>query len=141
MSESSNLSLPFLAASQAQKHITHNEALLMLDALVQLSAVTRTLSTPPAAPEEGARYLVASPASDDWSGHDDDIAAYQDGAWNFFAPKSGWRLWLADEEKLLIFTAAGWTELAGEVTSTTMLGISTSADELNRLAVASSASL
>jgi hypothetical protein len=141
MSESSNLSLPFLAASQAQKHITHNEALLVLDALVQLSAVTRTLSTPPAAPEEGARYLVASPASDDWSGHDDDIAAYQDQAWNFFAPKSGWRLWLADEEKLLIFTAAGWTELGSEVTSTTMLGISTSADELNRLAVASSASL
>ena len=32
------LGLPYLLPSQAQKHVTHNEALRQLDALVQLSA-------------------------------------------------------------------------------------------------------
>ena len=31
------LSLPLLQASQAQKHVTHNEALMQLDLLVQLT--------------------------------------------------------------------------------------------------------
>ncbi|HYM99972.1 MAG TPA: DUF2793 domain-containing protein, partial [Aestuariivirgaceae bacterium] len=141
MSESTNLSLPYIAASQAQKHVTHNEALIKLDALVQLSAVTRTLAAPPAEPDDGARYLIASPASGDWQGRDGDIAAYQDQAWNFFIPKIGWRLWLMDEAKLVIFTGAGWTGLTGDFTSTSMLGISATADDTNRLAVSSSASL
>ena len=39
MSEhSSNLMLPFLAAGQAQKHVTVNESLLLLDALTQARA-------------------------------------------------------------------------------------------------------
>lgn len=60
MSEiSPNLALPLLAASQAQKHVTHNEALLALDALVHLSVASRGLVEPPAAPTEGERYLVA----------------------------------------------------------------------------------
>lgn len=141
MSESTNLSLPFIAASQAQKHVTHNEALIKLDALVQLSAVTRTLAEPPAGPDDGARYLITSPASGDWLGHDGDLVAYQDQVWNFFTPRIGWRLWLSDEAKLVIFTGTGWTELAGDITSTSILGISATADDTNRLAVSSPASL
>lgn len=34
---STHLSLPYLAPAQAQKHVTHNEGLRMLDVLVQLS--------------------------------------------------------------------------------------------------------
>src|ERR1051325_8495860 len=97
MSETIHLGLPFLAAAQAQKHVTHNEALLRLDALLHLSVLTRGLSEPPAVPEEGARYLIGQAASAAWSGHEGEIAAYQDGGWNFFAPKPGWRLWLEDE--------------------------------------------
>jgi hypothetical protein len=141
MSETTNLSLPFLAASQAQKHVTHNEALIKLDALVQLSAISRTLAGPPSDPEEGARYLVAAPASDGWQDHDGDIAAFQDGVWNFFTPKTGWRLWLADEAMLVIFDGSAWLGLTGGGTSTSMLGISATADMTNRLAVSSPASL
>src|SRR5687768_919814 len=123
MPETTNLSLPFLPASQAQKHVTHNEALIKLDALVQLSAISRMRAGPPAAPEEGARYLVAAPAADGWQDHDGDIAAFQDGAWNFFTPNPGWRLWLADEAKLVIFDGSDWLGLTGDVTSTSMLGV------------------
>jgi hypothetical protein len=58
MSETIHLALPYIAASQAQKHVTHNEALRMLDALVMLSVKDRDLSAPPGSPEEGDRYLV-----------------------------------------------------------------------------------
>ncbi|MCC6787490.1 MAG: hypothetical protein IT547_06585 [Hyphomonadaceae bacterium] len=41
MSElTSNLQLPFIAQGQAQKHVTVNESLLRLDAVVQISAVS-----------------------------------------------------------------------------------------------------
>jgi len=62
MSESPNLNLPYLLAAQAQKHVTHNEALDRLDAIVQLSVLQSDLSTPPALPEVGERYIVAAGA-------------------------------------------------------------------------------
>jgi hypothetical protein len=141
MSETANLALPFIAAAQAQKHVTHNEALLKLDALVQLAVLTRGFSAPPADPEEGARYLIAAPASGDWSGHENSIAACQDGAWNIFAPNPGWRLWIADEERLLVFTNGAWAALDPDITETSKLGISATADDYNRLVVSAPASL
>ena len=43
MSETVHLGLPVIAAAQAQKHVTHNEALRILDALVMLSVKDRDL--------------------------------------------------------------------------------------------------
>ena len=54
------LALPLIAAGQAQKHVTHNEALIQLDALVQLACRDKDLGAPPASPAEGDRYLVLS---------------------------------------------------------------------------------
>ena len=79
---SPNLNLAYLAPAQAQKHITHNEALRQLDALVQLSA----LSISNAAKEEpvnGDRQIVGLSPVGIFEGHENDIAAYQDGAWGF----------------------------------------------------------
>jgi hypothetical protein len=55
-----SLALPELGASQAQKHVTVNEALNALDVLVQLAVIDRGLAAPPDAPAEGQRWLVAS---------------------------------------------------------------------------------
>ena len=58
-----HLLLPYILAAQAQKHVTHNEALRVLDNLVQLAVLDRDLNAPPGAPAEGDRYIVkASPA-------------------------------------------------------------------------------
>lgn len=112
MSISSNLSLPFLEAGQAQKHVTHNEALRLLDSVVQLAVVAVTAS-PPAEPEEGERHIVAPDATGAFDGHDLKIAAWQDGAWNFLVPRPGWRTWNADEEALLVWTGSAWSEISG----------------------------
>ncbi|MCC0809144.1 DUF2793 domain-containing protein, partial [Methylobacterium sp. W2] len=42
-----NLALPLIAAAQAGKHVTHNEALVVLDRLVQLACLDKDLTAPP----------------------------------------------------------------------------------------------
>ena len=91
MEETANLKLPFILPSQAQKHVTHNESLQLLDAIVQLGVLDRDLTAPPAEPAEGDRYIIASPATGAWEGREGEIAAFQDGAWNFLSPRPGWR--------------------------------------------------
>ena len=55
--QTTNLQLPFLTAAQAQKHVTVNESLLRLDALVQLTAVSATVTAQPGAPADGSVYI------------------------------------------------------------------------------------
>lgn len=64
---STHLLLPYLFASQAQKHVTHNEGLRLLDGLVQLAVLDRDLTTPPSGPTDGDRYIVASGAAGAWA--------------------------------------------------------------------------
>jgi hypothetical protein len=45
----------YLFAAQAQKHVTVNEALRLLDGLVQLAVLDRHLTAPPASPADGDR--------------------------------------------------------------------------------------
>jgi hypothetical protein len=129
-----NLALPELAASQAQKHVTVNEALNALDALVQLAVLDRDLAAPPPAPAEGQRWLVAAGATGAWAGHDNEIAAWQDGAWTFFSPNVGWLAYVVDEGALLAFTGSGWVDAIAALMSLnnmTLLGIGTTADATN----------
>ena len=93
MDHTPNLALPYIAAAQAQKHVTHNEGIRALDALLQLAVADRDLAAPPPAPSDGERYIVASPASGDWTGAEAHIAAFQDGAWLNYAPREGWLAW------------------------------------------------
>ena len=78
---STHLLLPYLLAAQAQKHVTHNEALRLLDGLVQLAVLDRNLLAPPGAPADGDRHIVASGATSLWTGWDGSIAYRVDGAW------------------------------------------------------------
>ena len=111
MSETLRFALPLLAAAQAQKHVTHNEALLMLDGLAHLHLVSRDQSAPPAA-GEGEAYLVAAPASGLWDGREGRIAIWRDGVWHFHATFPGLMAYIADEDRTAVVTASGWRDLA-----------------------------
>ncbi len=110
MSDSPHLNLPYLEPAQAQKHVTVNEALKALDALVALSVLTRGLATPPASPVDGDRYLVAASATGAWAGQESRIAAWMDGAWSFFAPQAGWRAFVASEGLVVLFDGTAWRD-------------------------------
>ena len=66
MDKTPNLHLPYILSSQAQKHITHNDAIRALDALVHLSVLSNDLTVPPSSPLEGDRYIVHSNPSNEW---------------------------------------------------------------------------
>ena len=145
MDDTTNLKLPYIMAAQAQKHVTHNEAIRALDAMVQLSVIDRDLTSPPASPVEGARFLIAATASAEWAGKDGQIAAFQDNAWMFYAPLESWLCWVADEDKLLAFDGSQWSEVSGggigSVNPTPLVGINATADSANRLSVNSANTL
>lgn len=136
-----NLALPYLLAAQAQKHVTHNEALQRLDALVQL-VIAGTPSSPPADAAEGECYWPTAPAAGEWTGQEGRLAFRQDGAWIFIAPRAGWRAFDLQRGRLAVFSGSAWIDLPlppDAVVET--LGVNTTADGYNRLAVAADASL
>ncbi len=140
MQETPNLSLPYIMPAQAQKHVTHNEALRALDAVVQLSVRDRNLTVPPASPMESDRYIVAAGASGAWEGQDNQIAARQDEAWAFYTPREGWLAFVADEGALVAYDGTAW-EPTASLNPTPLVGVNATADATNRFAVASPATL
>lgn len=145
MAQTRNLGLSLLAAAQAQKHVTHNEALERLDALVQLSCLDKDLSAPPADPAEGDRYLVLDEApSGAWSGFSGKLALREGGVWVGLVPQPGWQAYLEDESETYLFTGAEW--LPSRTTLRVLqnlekLGIGTSADAGNPFAAKLNAAL
>jgi Protein of unknown function (DUF2793) len=142
MDSTAKLGLPYILAAQAQKHVTHNEALRALDVIVHLVVLDRDLTDPPGVPGESDAYLVASPAGGAWAGHEGDVAAYQDGAWMFYAPRAGWLAWVGDEAQVIVFDGSVWQDgIGGANASVDTLGVNTTADATNRLSVKSDAVL
>jgi len=113
MSDTANLKLPEIAASQAQKHVTHNEALLILDAIVHLSVLDRDLTEPPGSPADGARYLIGSGATGAWAAKDLNIAVWQSGAWYIYVPRPGWTTYVEDEGLSLTYDGVSWGAVSG----------------------------
>lgn len=111
MSSTANLGIAHLEAAQSQKHVTMNDALDALDALVQLAVIARDLTTPPSTPLEGDRHIVGAGATGSWSGEDGKIAIWQVGAWAFHAPRAGWRAFVLSESVLLLHDGAGWSSV------------------------------
>ncbi|WP_246567295.1 DUF2793 domain-containing protein [Gemmobacter fulva] len=135
------LNLPYIQPSQAQKHVTHNEALRLLDVLVQLVVTDRSLTVPPAAPGAGARYIVAAEAGGPWAGQEGAIALHEAGGWQFFAPQPGWSAHVLAEAVTVVFDGVHWRAPVEEPQLFSELGINTSADATNRVAVAAAATL
>lgn len=113
MDETANLKLPYILAAQSQKHVTHNEALRALDAIVQLAVLDKDLATPPGSPVEGSRYIIAGSPSGAWAGHASHLAAWQDGAWAFYVPVAGWLAWVDDESQSYLFSGGAWIPAPG----------------------------
>ena len=136
------LSLPLIQPSQAQKHVTHNEALRILDAVVQLVVIAADQSGPPTAPQSGDRYIVAPSGVGAWLGHDGDIAVYADAAWSFITPLPGWTAQVLAPQSAVLFDAVlGWQTVSTTLENTAELGINATADPTNRLSVSAPATL
>ena len=109
---SARLSLPFLAAGQAQKEVMHNEALQALDMLVQPVVLSADLSSPPGTPGDGECWIVAASPDGEWAGHAGDIAQWTAGGWRFAGPSAGWRCHVLDRGAAMSHDGSGWQDEA-----------------------------
>ncbi len=156
MVNTTRLILPLMSAAQSQKHITHNDAIIKLDQIVQLSVISSALASPPVSPTEGDRYIIGSSATGAWAGKDLNVAYYVNGLWTFLIPRIGWQAYDETVNTMLVWTGSAWQNLltaAGVITTTTInnntlsgrlttLGLGgATADSTNRLSIISPAAL
>ena len=135
------LGLPLILPNQAQKHVTHNEALAMLDVIVQLAVINRNLTVPPALASPGDRHIVPSGATLDWAGKAGQIAVMTETGWQFHAPRPGWQAQVLAEGQVAVFDGLVWKTAAEGALVVAQLGVSASPDATNRLAVSAPAVL
>lgn len=142
MSTTARLSLPYIAPQQAQKQVTYNAAMVLLDQLVQPAVKSRTVTAPPGGPAEGDTYVVAPSATGVWAGKDGKFAAWLNGAWSFTTPTEGWLAYVIDTAELAIVQSGAWASfVTNGGAGLAKLGINTTAGLTNRLAVAADSSL
>lgn len=136
---SARLALPYLAAGQMQKHVTLNEALTRLDAIVQTVVVSRTTTAQPGAPTDGALWILPSGATGaDWSTRPEGALMRADGGgWTIVPAGDGLIALVADADEIVVRQDGSWVELGarlGVAQALGRLGVGTTADAANPFA-------
>ncbi len=108
MNNTARLGMPLLIPGQGQKDVTHNEALLKLDMLVQPVAQSARVVTPPVSALRGQCWIVPADAEGDWQDKEGTIAYWFEGGWRFAEPGDGWTLWLIDEGVAVRRSGGAW---------------------------------
>ncbi|MCW0181289.1 MAG: DUF2793 domain-containing protein [Zavarzinia sp.] len=122
------LALPYIVQSQAQKEVTHNEALNLLDIMVQAAVLDRDRLEPPAAPVAGACHIVAAGATGAWAGQAGSIAVWIGTAWRFVAPWPGFQAYVASEGLHRTWDGAGWIVAGGDIAIGAVSGLADALD-------------
>jgi len=112
MDQSPNLALPYLLASQADKHCSVNETFDRLDLMVQLRVRSQSQMVEPSTPAEGDSYILPMSATGPAWAHATvgQIARFQVGGWCFVTPAIGWLAFCEDNQSLLMYQAGGWSQ-------------------------------
>lgn len=108
MPKTSQFELPLVMPAQAQKHVTVNAALARLDAVAQLRVRSSDVANPPSTGDEGEAYIVPGAAREIWDGRRGQIAVWCNGAWDYIAPKTGWRAWDEAGKTYLVYDGIDW---------------------------------
>ena len=142
---SPRLALPMIQPAQAQKHVTHNAALAVLDTLTQLVLEGIGAETPPAGASEGETWALGTLPTGDWDGQSNQIATFQNTGWIFIPPQEGWRAWDKGTSEYRVYTRGSWSVFTSGSTpnlqNLTGVGIGATWDAINRLSVSADATL
>lgn len=143
---SPRLSLDYVMAAQAQKHVTVNGTFRRLDTLVQARVMSRTIDEEPVSPDEGdVHILTAERSGEIWSlMAPDSLAAFRDGEWAEILPFEGLTAWVSDESGVVLFDGTEWIDAGdaiGRLQNLDRLGIGTNSDAANPLSAKLNAAL
>ena len=83
MENTGRYELPLLIPSQAQKHVTHNEALTLVDGLLHPAIKTFGETSPPVSAATNDLFYVGVGASGDWFGQSGKLALLTTEGWRF----------------------------------------------------------
>lgn len=109
MPQTPRLALPLLASGQSQKDVTHNEAVLALDRLVALLAVSRSQGVPPASAAIGDVQIVPAAGAAAWAQPAGTLMHWQGTSWLPVQPRDGQIVLVADENMMMVYRG-GWQE-------------------------------
>lgn len=85
--------------------------LAMMDALLFLSVISMSTTTPPTSPTAGDRYIVATGGTGAWNIMDGKVAVFLDAAWEFLTPKNGWVAHIQDTGGDARFDGTNWNPI------------------------------
>lgn len=134
-----NLSMPYIMPAQAQKHVTHNEALQIIDAVGQLCLEAIGQTTPPATAPNGLVWAVGTAPTGLWYNHDNELAIRAGNGWIFVPPQEGWSAWDRASASHRVWQSGAWETVP--ISNVPGVGIGTGYDDINRLSVFSEATL
>ncbi len=100
--------LPLLMPSQAQKHITHNEAVMHLDTLVNLALAAPVTAAPPASPAEGDCHHVGPAAAGVWETLRGRTVAFLAGGWQALSIPTGATAFVVSAATSHVFDGVDW---------------------------------
>ncbi len=109
MSETTDrLKLPLIASGQAQKEMTHNEALALMDIAVQPVVQAMETSAPPETPVAGQCWIVGAAPTGAWADQENALALWTAGGWRFVPPREGMSVVRLTDGARLRFEAGAW---------------------------------
>ena len=82
MTTSPDLGIPFIDQQQGTPEVTHNEALLLLQAMTN-GVIDRGVNTPAVGPTIGDSYIIGAAPTGAWAGRANCVTIWRATAWDF----------------------------------------------------------
>ncbi|MGB7569591.1 MAG: DUF2793 domain-containing protein [Chitinivibrionales bacterium] len=96
--------------------------------IIWLSPVIDYISTPPALPTLGDRYIVKPTGAGLWATHDNAIAQWGGASWSFSSPVAGNSTWITNLGESFNFNGAIWVMITGQYSHHNLLNLTTGDD-------------
>jgi hypothetical protein len=106
-SHTGRLKLPYILQAQAQKEVTHNQALNILDVLVNTVAQS-IADIPPDKTNEGEIYIVGDNPQGIFDGNANRLAQFSEGSWSFYQPLNYMEVMVIDKKQKFTFADNEW---------------------------------
>jgi hypothetical protein len=109
------IKLPYIVQSQAQKEVTHNASLELIDMLLHPTAINIG-NVPPESlkggdTQVGNSYIVGSAPQAAWEKHPNALTYFENDSWKFIEAFEGLTVWVRDKKQHYAYDGTKWLSL------------------------------
>lgn len=122
--DSPRIGIELMESGEAQPHITFNDFVLRTDALIIpfLAGYPADVNPVVNDPSEGDLFIVPTGGEGDWDNQDGELAYYQNAAWEFISPATGWMVhppaqaaYYLYRYSPIVYTGSAWININAQV--------------------------